>query len=169
MKTEQQLDEALSRLSRDITPSRDLWPDIAGQLPARRQRHWQEWGAAAAALLLGFGLWSQWPSTDPASEQVVQHMPPALVTPASVTLTGLAQSQQQIVLAQQLVLQQLQQIPAGFDNWQQQLAIWQQASQQVELALQAEPDNSRLIRQLNQLQQQQLNYIRKLVHTSQLS
>lgn len=190
MKTEQQLDEALSRLTREIEPSRDLWPDIAGQLTPRQERHWRdrlwserrwhEWGGVAAAVLLGVGLWQQWPSDDGM---------PVAVTPSesgqidsersdsmsvddqlhAATAVGLSQGQQQLKLAQQLELQQLQQIPPGFSNWQQQLAIWQQASEQVELALQAEPENSRLIKQFNQLQQQQLNYIRKLVSTSQLS
>lgn len=64
-------------------------------------------------------------------------------------------------------LKQLQQVPQGFENWQQQLAIWQQASSQLEQALQQQPANRRLLRQYQQLQQQQLKYMHKLTELSQ--
>jgi hypothetical protein len=183
MKTEQQLDEAIARLSRDITPATDLWPAISAQLtqqqslqqtpplvrPQTADKQVQPyWWASAAAILLAVSVWLQWPANHLDSGQTAAlHAP---VTGSSVAVDyGLLESQRHIRQAEKLQLMQLKQIPAGFANWQQQLAIWQQASEQVTLALATDPNNLKLIRKLNLLQQQQLNYIRKLVDTSQLS
>lgn len=187
MKTEQQLDDAIARLSREIEPANDLWPAIAAQLvvpqtgpqtaqqvallPApvsTQQPVYRQWWASAAAVVFALALWQQWPVTQADSNAISGQVAAEAVRPVAVDY-GLAQSQQQIRLAEKLQLMRLQQIPAGFANWQQQLAVWQQASEQVTLALETDPNNLKLIRKLNRLQQQQLNYIRKLVDTSQLS
>ncbi len=191
MKTEQQLDDAIARLSREIEPANDLWPAIAAQLavpqtgpqtgpqtsqqvsllPApvsTQQPVYRQWWASAAAVVFALALWQQWPASQADVESMSGQVAAEAVRPIAVDY-GLAQSQQQIRLAEKLQLMQLQQIPAGFANWQQQLAVWQQASEQVTLALATDPNNLKLIRKLNRLQQQQLNYIRKLVDTSQLS
>lgn len=204
MKTEQQLDDAIARLSREMEPATDLWPAIAVQLPAQppvqpsvqpsvqqtvqptpqepaqpvsllrpardkaQQSVRRHWWASAAAVVFGVTLWQQWPLGQAGFEAGGGQVATEAAIPAAIDY-GLAQSQQQIRLAEKLQLMQLQKIPAGFANWQQQLAVWQQASEQVTLALTTEPNNLKLIRKLNRLQQQQLNYIRKLVATSQLS
>jgi hypothetical protein len=183
MKTEQQLDDAIARLNPQIEPATDLWPAIAAQLTVQpapqqvsllpppvstQQPVYRPWWASAAAVLFAVALWQQWPNR----QADIEPTGGQIVTTAAVTggmVGGLAQSQQQIRLAEKLQLMQLQQIPAGFTNWQQQLAVWQQASEQVTQALAADPNNLKLIRKFNRLQQQQLNYIRKLVDTSQLS
>lgn len=184
MKTEQQLDDAIARLNREIEPATDLWPAIAAQLPAQhtaeqvsllppslvktQRSAYGQWWASAAAVVFGFTLWQQWPLGQAGFEAGGGQVATEAAIPAAIDY-GLAQSQQQIRLAEKLELMQLQQIPAGFANWQQQLAVWQQASEQVTQALATDPNNFKLIRKLNRLQQQQLNYIRKLVDTSQLS
>lgn len=173
MKTEQQLDEAIARLNPDIAPPTDLWPAIAQQLAAARSRQLsiRRWLASAAALLIGFTVWQQWPvgvqsrqfSSDLLAEQAQFEIT------APLTTVEILQSRRQMLLAQQLQLEHLQQIPAGFGNWRQQLDIWRQASEQVTLALMLDPNNAILIKKLTKMQQQQLDYIDKLVSASQLS
>ena len=60
-------------------------------------------------------------------------------------------------------------MPEGFTDWPRQLLIWDKAQQQIELALQFQPDDQKLIQQLQRIQQQQLSYIAKLVKTSELT
>ena len=52
-------------------------------------------------------------------------------------------------------------VAEGFDNWHQQLVIWDQAIAQVRRALQFYPDEPQLLSQLQQLYQQQLAYIKR--------
>ena len=72
--------------------------------------------------------------------------------------------QQSLCNAGQQKAQQLGQVSAiaeGFDNWQQQLQIWDQAIAQVRLALQFYPDEPQLLAQLQNLYQQQLSFIQQ--------
>ena len=167
MKTEQQLDAMISQLAPTLEPERDLWPELSARLEPRSRRRYQFWPAVAAAAVLTLWFWPQ---------QLTQQ-PPLAVHDASagspeVTGTLLAVSQQmsrQLDEEQTRQLKSLQQIPEGFDDWMQQLAIWHKAQSQIELALEFQPDDPKLIQQLQKLQQQQLNYIAKLVKTSELT
>ena len=53
-------------------------------------------------------------------------------------------------------------IAEGFDNWQQQLQVWDQAIAQVRHALQFYPDEPQLLAQLQSLYQQQLELTNKI-------
>ena len=64
-------------------------------------------------------------------------------------------------------LDELQQIPEGFSNWQQQLAIWNNASEQLEQALSLQPNNRLLQRQYQTLQRQNAQYLQRLLILSQ--
>ena len=64
-------------------------------------------------------------------------------------------------------LDELQQIPDGFSNWQQQLAIWNNASEQLEQALSLQPNNRLLQRQYQTLQRQNAQYLQRLLILSQ--
>jgi ABC-type uncharacterized transport system ATPase subunit len=60
-------------------------------------------------------------------------------------------------------------VPSEFADFQRQLDIWQHATSQVALALEFRPDDPKLIKQLTRLQQQQIQYISRLVHVGQMS
>ncbi len=174
MKTEQQLDAMISQLAPDLEPQRDLWPELSARLEPRQRRGYGTWlGVAAAAVL---ALWF-WPQQLPPESQLAQSGPQTGINEpqvhrADAEVSLLAVSQQlsrQLGEEQTRQLKALQQIPDGFSDWAQQIAIWNKAQSQIELALAFQPDNQKLIQQLQRLQQQQLSYIAKLVETSELT
>ncbi len=171
MKTEQQLDAMISQLAPALEPQRDLWPELSARLEPRQRRGYGTWlGVAAAAVLT---LWF-WPQQLPQEAEIALSGPLAGVhePQAETDVSLLAVSQQlsrQLGEEQTRQLKALQQIPDGFSDWSQQIAIWNKAQAQIELALAFQPDNQKLIQQLQRLQQQQLNYIAKLVETSELT
>lgn len=145
--------------------------------PAWKQRPAanQPWYGLAAAVAAGFALVTLWvlKPAPVSAPQVAQQIQATAVTP-SPQIQNRDVVQQLRVQREKLMaqvgaaqLKQLQQVPHGFENWQQQLAIWQQASSQLEQALQQQPANRRLLRQYQQLQQQQLKYMHKLTELSQ--
>ncbi|HAT41476.1 MAG TPA: hypothetical protein DCS87_07065 [Rheinheimera sp.] len=141
------------------------------QRPAANQPRY----GLAAAVAAGFALVTLWLlKPAPVSEsQVAQQLESTTVTTQPHTqsrdVVQQLRLQREKLMAQVggAQLKQLQQVPQGFENWQQQLAIWQQASSQLEQALQQQPANRRLLRQYQQLQQQQLKYMHKLTELSQ--
>lgn len=192
MKTEQELQVQIDALAKEIAPQRDLWPELAARLTATAQwpqdceselsqpspsqqtvlkgnASWFLWaGGMAAAVLLSVLSWQQ----GPASVQLVQQ-------PAGLVMSPLAGSEAQTIAApvskvqwqmtsdfetqRATMLAQIVAVPEFYQDWQQQLAIWQQAREQVLLALSYQPDEPVLLLQLNQLQQQQMHYLQKLV------
>jgi|GEM_PF-655061 len=66
-----------------------------------------------------------------------------------------------------LQLAQISQVPEIYQDWKQQLQIWKQATSLVLLALQYQPDEPGLLRQLSKLQQQELAYLQKVVQSDQ--
>jgi hypothetical protein len=161
MKTEQQLDDLLLQVAPEIAPQRDLWPEISARLEPRPQQSYRPWLAVAAAALFTFWFWPQ--QQQPADDVVAQVEAPATLLAVSQQL------QQQLNAEQTRQLRTLAQIPDGFADWHQQIAIWHKAQTQIELALRFEPNDQKLIQQLQRIQQQQLNYIAKLVQTSELT
>ena len=168
---EQQLELTLQRLDSNIQPERDLWPEIAARLDA--QENERSAGIEAAGI-------------EAEVVAVTQHNRPGLLglaSAAAVVLVALvgwqmavlpspAQRSAAMPSAELMLLQvyeqqkarQLAQVMAiaeGFDNWQQQLSIWDQAIAQVRRALQIYPDEPQLLAQLQQLYQQQLAYIER--------
>lgn len=165
MKTEQQLDDMISQLTPAIEPQRDLWPELSARLEPRQRRGYGSWIGVAAAALLTFWFWPQPTTVVPIAATNAQMAPEATTPLLEVShQLGLQLGQEQT-----RQLKALQQIPDGFRDWAQQIAIWNKAQSQIELALQFQPDNQKLIQQLQKLQQQQLSYIAKLVETSELT
>lgn len=66
-----------------------------------------------------------------------------------------------------LQLAQITHVPEIYQDWKQQLQIWKQATNLVLLALQYQPDEPGLLRQLSKLQQQELAYLQKVVLADQ--
>lgn len=179
MKTEQQLDDLIAALPRELAPQRDLWPDIEKQLILPQQHNSEApvstmpqrrlapvWLSAAAAAVLTFWFW---PVTEqPVPIDIVSQNAGVEAAPQPLWQIS-SQLQQQLIAEQKRQLKGLQQVPTGFSDWTRQLKIWQNAQQQIELALHYQPDDQKLIHQLQRIQQQQLSYIAKLVQTSELT
>lgn len=174
MKTEQQLDAMISQLAPALEPQRDLWPDISARLEPRQRRGYGAWLGVAAAAVLTLWLWPQQLPLEPQlaqnGSQTGVNAPQAQQAEADLSLLAVSQQlSRQLGDEQTRQLKALQQIPDGFSDWSQQIAIWNKAQAQIELALAYQPDNQKLIQQLQRLQQQQLSYIAKLVETSELT
>lgn len=153
------------------------------QQPAANQSsYWLKAAVAAGIAIVGMLVLT--PTTEqqpiavqsPIQQATVASSAPEALTQATEThavdgsvVTNQLRGQREKIMAQVggHQFKRLQQVPAGFENWQQQLAIWQQASGQLEKALQQQPANRRLLKQYQQLQQQQLKYMHKLTALSQ--
>jgi hypothetical protein len=151
------------------------------------------WLAAAAAVL--FTVWAPWQqfgteqqlaNNDVYTQQLAENngeFSGSTTATAPVTVGGYQQahvagrvrasSETQWRLSndyeQQRALQlsQIRQVPEVYQDWKQQLKIWRQATDLVLLALQYQPDEPGLLRQLSQLQQQELAYLQKVVLADQ--
>ncbi|MGP9800626.1 hypothetical protein [Rheinheimera sp. NSM] len=149
---EQQLDQAINRLTQQITPQRDLWPELESRLTARstadKPRLWQ-WGSAAMLGLVSLIGWQL--ALLPAAPGGNQASMPT----AELMLLQVYEQQKATQLSQVVAVSE------GFDNWQQQLTHWDQAIAQVRQALQFYPDEPQLLAQLQSLYQQQLSFIQK--------
>lgn len=165
MKTEEQLDQALSRLPREIAPPQDLWAGIEARLPPREQpRSWwqqqpvQRWAAVFAIALVGALWWNQTPETGWAPADQVALQP--ISGTAEIEL--LAPEQQIIASYEQVKAQQLGDlgvVSPDVGDWRYQLAVWDQAITQVQSALTYYPDEPFLLAQMQGLYQQQLDYL----------
>ena len=147
---DQQLDNAIQRLTRQIEPERDLWMDIAAALPPRDSAsptRWR-WASAAAFLLLGLVGWQL--AILPSTSERAATMPSAELMLLQVYEQEKTKQLSRVVA-----------IAEGFDNWQQQVQIWDQAIAQVRQALTFYPDEPQLLAQLQQLYQQQLSFIQQ--------
>jgi hypothetical protein len=141
----------------------------------KNQSGW--WLAAAATALLT--LWGPWQQSD-LQPDIAQNdgaeiaefgtssfdnafrrqMQPGRVPASSKTQWRLSNDFEQ---QRALQLAQIRQVPEIYQDWKQQLQIWQQATSLVLLALQYQPDEPGLLRQLAHLQKQELAYLQKVV------
>lgn len=137
--TEQQLDEAIARLPREIPPERDLWTQLEPHLPERGGSSTaggrgvgHRWAAVLVLGLAGLLGWRLLLVPMPGSES-----PDAL-----------------------LVTQEpAEAIGEPFDHWQRHLAIWDEAIARVRTGLEHYPEEPVLLAQLESLYQQQMNYL----------
>lgn len=139
------LAQALDALPRDIAPERDLWPELIQRLPEQnRTSTIPRWVAAAALAAIALSFWLI-PSPPTA--------PVATTAPINSTAASLALIYDQEKTTQMAMLNGVN------PNIDRQLAIWDDAIEQVENALQYYPDQAQLLQQLNRLHQQQLHYL----------
>ncbi len=183
------LDQRLANLPEQILPEQDLWPALAKRVAETPQQvmvdpvslphhgvasrfHW--WFGMAATLLISLFSWWQWQGSPEAVQVVSTRListDVAISTPTASTLSS--EQPAQLQTSWQLIslfeadkarlLTQLTVVPDAYGDWRRQLAIWQQASRQIQLALQYQPEEPVLLRQLQRIQQQQLAYLQKLV------
>ena len=149
---EQQLDQAIAKLNRQLTPEQDLWPALERRLNAKTKQQQSPlwlWATAAAITLVGLISWQL------ALLPGIEKTPQASINSAEMLLLQVYEQQK----AEQL--RQATGVADGFDNWQQQLQVWDQAIAQVRHALSFYPDEPQLLAQLQHLYQQQLSFIQK--------
>lgn len=171
MKTEQQLDQAISQLAREMTPSRDLWAAIEPELQDRqapvpdagwfRSANTQRWAAVLALALVGTVWWSQMDLPQPG-----QVIPDAVVAITEPHRDEMLPADAQIVASfEQIKAQQfgtMEYISPDVGDWQYQLTVWDQAISQVRGALEYYPEEPFLLAQMQGLYQQQLEYLQTI-------
>ncbi|WP_423187606.1 hypothetical protein ACO1PK_05175 [Alishewanella sp. d11] len=143
------LDSLLTKLPAEITPERDLWPEITQQLskpPSKRARLWLS--AVAASLIVAVLFWQSF------NPEPVIH---------------LAQLEQQYQQQLQQRLAAMTAVNTAYGDWQWQLSIWQDAINQVHLVLRLYPEDSFLQQKLLTLYQQQLDYLSNLTELPNVS
>jgi hypothetical protein len=149
---DEQLDNAIKGLSNSIMPARDLWPEIVPHLTARKVTEptvlWQ-WASAAVLAMVSLIGWQLALLPGSAPE------PQAGMQSAELILLQVFEQQKARQLSHTVA------IAEGFDNWQQQLQVWDQAIAQVRRALTLYPDEPQLLAQLQRLYQQQLSFIQQ--------
>lgn len=161
MKTDEQLDLASSKLSRELQPQRDLWPELAERLPARKapqRRATVQWATMAASVLLGILVWQAdlLPGASLRTDAPAQ-MQSADVWPVVESVTReLAQT---FETEKRRRLEEIEFVSEDFGNWQLQLAVWDSAIGQVQLAIYEEPEDPMLLWQMESLYRQQLDYL----------
>lgn len=201
MTTEQQFDQLIAALPKEMVMPADGWAELAARLettpqllvadtshtlavhsdvPATgiatlsiplRQAANSPWylltGTVAAAVFLLVSVFSLNPTIEQPTP--LAHVDQQAMQQDARLWVGQLKQQREQLLARmsQQQLRQIEQVPVGFENWRQQLAIWQHASIQLEQALLQQPANRRLLRQYQQLQHQQLKYMHTLTSLSQ--
>jgi hypothetical protein len=169
MKTEHELDALIGGLSSELKPPRDLWPELEQRLtdntaaavnvlPLKTSK-WlsapfaSAYVASAASVLLAVTLFWQ-----PATPMQTVAFNPQLVDAETAIVYSFEQAK-----AEQLA--SMQTVDPVYADWQHQLAQWQQAIGQVQLALKYNPNEALLLKQLRQLYSQQQNYLQKVVQS----
>jgi hypothetical protein len=169
MKTEHELDALIAGLSKEIKPSRDLWPELEQRLTETsvstaevvplKPSKWlsvsfaSAYVASAASVLLAVTLFWQ-----PAQPVQPADFNPQLLDAETAIVFSFEQAK-----AEQLA--SLKTVDPVYADWQQQLAQWQQAISQVQMALKYNPNEAVLLKQLRQLYSQQQSYLQKVVQS----
>ncbi len=172
-KADKHLDRAIAELPRELMPERDLWLQLEPKLQARPApaRHWiririsQALAAAAVFAVAGILAWRVF--------LVPDEFGPLL------TEFG---SDREYVAAHQSLMEEFESIKAeklsnvgrvseSFGDWHYQLAVWDQAIDQVREALVYYPNEPQLLSQMSGLYQQQLSYLQmvSVVDTNEYS
>lgn len=148
--TDEQLENTIRSIPKEIRPPRDLWPGIQHALDNLENREhsvkqdnpFVRILAAAAVLLIVAGLWLFIRPTGNGNET------------DAAAMSRLFEQQKQIMLTD------YRQIPALTGNWTQQLEELESAARAIQDALKNDPDNGVLLGMLRQVYMQQLDLIR---------
>jgi hypothetical protein len=134
------LDRAVRALPRELAPARDLWPALGARLPERRQqRRRGQAGLWAAAAALGALWFATLPAPVPESQPLLT---------AALPLETQLQAVYETVQAAQLATLNIPVHP--------ELLVWDEAIDQVLVALQFYPEDPYLLDQLDRLYRQRL-------------
>ncbi|MEX0741111.1 MAG: hypothetical protein WD071_17390 [Pseudohongiella sp.] len=163
MKSEQELDQAIAALPREMQPQRDLWRDLEKQLPERRHVRKRQMSLVNQALALAAVLalvvvvsWRVLVVPDNADMPVATTDVPDPVDDQLPPQYAIVQQYETLVAEQQGMLSR----STGFvGDWQYQLATWDSAIGQLRTALDYYPDDPQLLAQMQGLYAQQLDYL----------
>lgn len=145
------LERAIQALPRSQLPTRDLWPELQGQLPRRQARRKPlVWAAVAALAALYLSVWMR-PDLGPAP--LTTPVAQVEASSAEISLLNVYESQK---------ASQMAALNFTSPAVNRQLAAWDGAVQQVRGALSYYPEEPRLLLQLDRLYRQQLNYLETL-------
>ena len=177
------LRQRLQALSTEITPARDLWPQIAARLqdqPAQGQsdrgNSWWPWSQALAAVLLvavlTLAIWQQLPQSLPMTDDplVTAGSPIELDTDDTSALTAesAAESMTQAMLQGMLeeTVTNTTWLPRSAANADLHAGLheYELAAAQLQQALLQQPDNQNLWQQLSSLEVSRMNMFAVHIH-----
>ena len=152
------LNQQLEALPNEKQPQRDLWRGVAlalendAESKTTRPRQRSGWAAMAAcvaliAMVSWYGL--QQPPTEPGAQAIT----------GDALVKALSQQHEQ---QKQALLVEYTDTPALADNWQQQLDELDDAAAAIKAALAQDPDNTALLRMLQNVYQQQITLIERV-------
>ena len=143
----QQIQQAINDLPREMSPAKDLWPGIEHGLENKTNGiHIPHWAMAAAVL--AFSLTVIWGALRvPAESQQVD---------LSAVFSALHTENEH---SKQLLLTGFQDRTPWYPQWQEELQQLEDTEQLILDALTDEPGNTRLISLLRRVQQKQLDLI----------
>ncbi|MFC6440645.1 hypothetical protein [Bowmanella sp. JS7-9] len=146
---DQQLQQQIDALPKDVRPERDLWQAIERGIDTHVAPKKRPYGIAAAIALFGLvGTLVVVQQRDDAQQSLLAQLS--------------SQHKQQV---DSLLVKYAEQ-PALTDNWQAQLQQLDDAASAIKKALKEDPDNMALLKMLTQVHQQQIDLIEK-VHAPQ--
>lgn len=164
--SEQSLQQAIGQLPKEMQPERDLWQGIELGIERRQQAIQDDaqtnnkaktppYLALAASFafvaMLGFLVNKQW------------QVAPTELTPGLSNAAELAQllSNQHETQRDELLVSYQNQ-PAATENWQQQLQELDDAAAAIKVALAQDPNNTALLKMLQNVYQQQIGLIERV-------
>jgi hypothetical protein len=159
--SEHKLDEALQALPAEILPGRDLWPALSARLEDRTEQvavasppsrfrvpMMQRMAAVLVLAIAGLLGWRLLLLPESPGD-----------SPVGNTLSSEIALVNQYEQLKAEFLAEVSRIPEPFEDWQRQLAIWDQAVDQVRMALDYYPEEPALLTQMESLYQQQMDYL----------
>jgi hypothetical protein len=169
--TEKQLDQAIAKLPRELLPEQDLWLQLEPQLTPRSAARRglglvsRPWAAAAALVVAVVLAWRVLLIPDNGGTQIA----------GNDFGNGYVASHQTVIEEFETIkaetLGNVGTVSEYFGDWHYQMAVWDQAIEQVRDALEYYPDEPLLLSQMSGLYQQQLNYLQmvSVVDTNEYS
>ena len=159
--------QAASRLTTDIAPERDLWPEIAATIDRPRPRRWQPMFAQAAAVvvLIASSSGITWITMqESTSDGPVVVSPDLMFESASFGSQplgpGFEDARDSLLAELEMELAKLS--PAARQNIEANLKLIRDAITEMNIALEAEPDNTLLQERLLKTYQEELMLLRRM-------
>jgi len=158
---------AARQLATEISPDRDLWPEISRQIAAPPRRGWTPMLAQAAAVVLLIGASSAltYVAMQGQQQPVTQVTPNLLFEPASFGSRhnlgpGFQDARNALVAEFEVELDRLS--PESRADVEANLEIARTAIVEINQALEQEPDNALLQEQLVRAYREELNLLRRI-------
>ncbi|WP_100657768.1 hypothetical protein [Alteromonas flava] len=158
-KQQHQLQQAINDLPREKMPERDLWQGIelgierqeaATETPKKSQWQYSVAASVAFVAVLGWLAFAQLKVTE------VQES----TQPTAAELAGMLATQHNA--QKEALLVSLQDQPALTENWQEQLDELDAAANAIKAALKQDPNNTALLKMLQNVYQQQIGLIERV-------